>query len=438
MGPFRGVSTDSRQIGAGEVFVALAGPHHDGHDFANEAVARGARAVVVARDDLELPQDVASIRVPDTLEALGDLAAAYRRRLAVRVVAVTGSNGKTTTKEMIAAVLAACGAKVAKSAGTENNRVGVPLTILRLSGEERFAVVEMGMNRPGEIWRLAEIARPDVGVITNVGPAHLEGLGSLENVAAAKAELALGLPVGAPLVVNGDDPRVRAIADAYPGPTLRTGRDGEVRLRRARPVEGGLAQALEVEIDGERIELRLRCPGRHNVSNALLAAGVGRVLGVDPRTIAAGLEAFLPPPMRLERVVLPSGACLWNDAYNANPASVVAALEVLAAEPARRRLAVLGEMRELGEEAARWHREIGRAAAVAGVDRLVAVGGYAEETVAGAREAGLPPPRTAAFAEVAEAAEALRGELRAGDVVLVKASRAARLERLVAALQAES
>jgi len=211
-GPFRGFSTDSRSLGPDEVFVALKGPHFDGQEFLFDALRRGASAAVTLRDEPSAP--VALVRVDDGLRALGDLAAAYRRRLPVRVVGVTGSNGKTTTKEMIAAVLAADGARVAKSRGTENNLVGLPQTLLRLSGEEDFAVLEMGMNHAGEIWRLAEIAGPDVGVITNVGPAHLESLGSLENVAAAKEELALALPAHATLVLNGADPRLVAIGEA--------------------------------------------------------------------------------------------------------------------------------------------------------------------------------------------------------------------------------
>ena len=252
-GPFRAVSTDSRQIGVGDVFVALRGQRFDGHEFVGAALERGATAAMVEHE-VGLPGQAAWIRVGDGLRALGDLAAAWRRQLRVRVVGVTGSNGKTTTKEMIAAVLGASGAPVAKSRGTENNLIGLPQTLLRLTGEEAFAVLEMGMNHPGEIWRLAEIARPDVGVITNVGPAHLEGLGTLANVAAAKEELALALSSTATLVVNGADPRLQSIAGRFAGRVILVG-ERAIRALSASPLPDG--QRLEIEVDGRRTTLDL-------------------------------------------------------------------------------------------------------------------------------------------------------------------------------------
>ena len=431
-GPFGGVSTDSRQVNAGQVFVALRGPRYDGHDFVPQALGRGATAVVGERAAQEPPQGVAWLKVGDGLRALGDLAAARRRTLPVRVVGITGSNGKTTTKEMIASVLAASGAKVAKSPGTENNLVGLPRTLLGLSGDERYAVLEMGMNHPGEIWRLAEIARPDVGVITNVGPAHLEGLGGVANVAAAKGELALALSSGSTLIVNAADPWLVPLAESFAGRTILAGGDGPVRALSTEPATDG--QRLTIEIDGERVAVHLRARGAHNVANALLAAAVGSTLGLSVEAIAAGLAAFVPPPMRLEALSLPGGARILNDAYNANPASAAAALASLAAEPARRRIAVLGEMWELGAEAARYHRELGRDAAAAGVDLLIAVGRYAAEIGVGAEEAGLPPSRVKLSATAEEAAELVAAEIAAGDVVLVKGSRGARMEEVVRVL----
>jgi len=433
-GPFRGVSTDSRRIAAGEVFVALVGTRHDGHAYVPTAVAAGATAVVASRSDVDLPEGSAWLQVGDTLESFGDLASAYRRALATRVVAVTGSNGKTTTKEMIASVLAASGASIAKNVGTENNLVGVPQTLLRLGGEERYAVVEMGMNHPGEIWRLTEIARPDVGVITNVGPAHLEGLGTLANVAAAKGELALAMPAGSTLVVNGSDPWLVPLAASFPGRTIQTGENGPVRAIAAEPLEGQ-AQLLSLEIDGRTVDARLGCVGAHNVANALLAAAVGTAFGMDAATIAEGLERFEPPPMRLELVRLANGACLWNDVYNANPASIEAALTALAAEPAKRRVVVVGEMWELGEEEAKYHREVGRRVAELGLDLLLAVGRLADEVAAGARDGGLPSERVERFDAPAAAAARLRAMLREGDVVLVKGSRGARMEEVVTRLR---
>jgi len=438
-GPYRGLSTDSRQTAKGEAFLALTGPHFDGRNFVAAALERGAAAAIVgsegtgAPSDAPVPGSAAWIRVPDGLRALGDLAAVRRRELPLRVVGITGTNGKTTTKEMVAAVLAAPRgakvAKVAKSRGTENNLIGLPHTLLRLVGDEDFAVLEMGMNHPGEIWRLAEIARPDVGVITNVAPAHLEGLGSLANVAAAKEELALALAPTGTLVAAGGDPRVMAIAERFTGRVIVAG--GEGGIRAARVTQRPHGQKVEIEIDGRRASFELRIRGAHNVDNALLAAGVGVAFGLDLDAIVAGLEAFTPPPMRLETVELASGVRVLNDAYNANPASMSAAVAALAGEPGTRKIAVLGEMWELGEESARYHHEVGVAAGLARIDRLIAVGRHASELASGALEAGMARDAVERCETAAEAAERLAGALRAGDVVLVKGSRAAKMEAIV-------
>lgn len=434
-GPFRALSTDSRKTGPGEIFLALSGPNFDGHDFLAVALERGATAAIVARDRPAPRCDVAWLRVRDGLRSLGDLAAARRRSLAAHVVAVTGSNGKTTTKEMVASVLAASGKKVAKTQGTENNLVGLPQTILRLSGDEAFAVLELGMNHSGEIWRLAEIADPDVGVITNVGPAHLEGLGTIADVAAAKEELALAMRSNATLVLPAADPWLAPVAERFSGPRILVGEGGAVRALRVEALPGG--QRVELEIDGRRASVVLACVGAHNVANALLAAATGLALGLEPETIARGLEQFEPPPMRLEVVALAGGVRLLNDAYNANPASMAAALTALAAEAASRRIAVLGEMWELGARAAQFHRDVGRAAAEAGVDLLLAVGRFRREIGSAAVAAGLPAARIRELEGTEEAALVLRSDLREGDVVLVKGSRGARMEEIVRALQDE-
>jgi len=430
-GPFTSVSTDSRRTGAGDVFVALRGPRFDGHEFVGEALARGAGAAVVEHETGPASAS-ACIRVGETMRALGDLAAAWRRRLAVRIVGVTGSNGKTTTKEMIAAVLGASGARVAKSRGTENNLIGVPQTLLRLSGEEAFAVLEMGMNHPGEIWRLAEIARPNVGVITNVGPAHLEGLGSLANVAAAKEELALALAPTATLVVNAADPRLKSIAGRFAGRVIAAG-EGAIRARGASPLPEG--QRLEIEVEGHKATVDLAIRGKHNVDNALLAVAVGVAFELPLEVIVAGLSRFTPPAMRLEAVRLSNGARILNDAYNANPASMEAALAALGAEAGRRRIAVLGEMWELGEAAARYHREVGAAAQRLGVDVLVAVGMHAEALAAGALEAGMAARAVERLATAADAAHWLAAHLESDDVVLIKGSRAAKMEQILERLR---
>ena len=434
-GPFLSVSTDSRTAQPGDVFVALGGPRFDGNQFVSGALQRGATAAIVSDGVVPSPGSAAWIRVPDGLRALGDLAAARRRSLTAEIVGVTGSNGKTTTKDMIAAVLGATGHKVAKSVGNENNLIGLPRTILRLAGDERFAVLEMGMNHAGEIWRLAQIARPHVGVITNVGPAHLEGLGSLANVAAAKEELALALPSGATLVVNGDDPRLAEAAARFSGRKISVGSSGTVRATAVTAIEDG--QHLEIELERSKISVRLNARGAHNVQNALLAAATGHALGLDAETIARGLEAFRAPPMRLEIVRLPNGARILNDAYNANPASMEAALIALSAEPAVRRIAVLGDMWELGVEEARYHREVGAAAARARVDWLVAVGKNADEMAAGALGAGIRGEIVSRCSSANEAADLLAERLRDHDVVLVKGSRGARMETVVERLRGE-
>jgi len=288
-------------------------------------------------------------------------------------------------------------------------------------------VLEMGMNRPGEIWRLAEIADPDVGVITNVGPAHLEGLGTLTNVAAAKGELALALSARATLIVNGNDPLLLPIAAAFPGKKIRVGLDPAVEVVAGEAL-GSAGQDLTLSIGGRRVGCRLALAGEHNAGNAALAAAVGFALGLDAGTIAAGLTSFVPPPMRLERVTLPSGAVLVNDAYNANPASMAAALAVLAGETAKRRIAVFGTMRELGVESPRYHREVGAVAAARGLDLLIAVGTEAAAIADGALAAGLAPACVEHVADTRAAAELLAPTLGAGDLVLIKGSRGAGME----------
>ena len=440
---FAGVTTDSRGLRPGELFVAIRGEAHDGHDFLGDAAERGAGAVVVERAHAERPLRCGVIAVRDTLAALGDLAAFHRRRCRPRIVAVTGSNGKTTTKEMLAAILArAFGpGRVLRTTGTQNNLVGLPLTLLRLAGTEEAAILELGMNGPGEIWRLAQIAEPDVGVITCVAPAHLEGLGSIHGVAEAKAELYRRLRPSATAVVNADDPLVSASARAFPGRKVPFGMApaAGVTVGAQGIVDRGL-EGTEFRLVVERREatIRLAVPGRHNVTNALAAAAAAHALGVDIAAVQAGLEAFQPPGMRMEVTQLPTGVTVLNDAYNANPASMAAALSTLAASRGRRRLAALGEMRELGEEAPRAHRELGAAAAEARLDALFLLGPHAAEVRAGAEAAGLPAERITIAASHDELAARLAAYCRAGDLVLLKGSRGAAMEEVLRRLTAEA
>jgi len=405
---FPGVTTDSRALGAGELFVAIRGDTHDGHAFVADAAGRGAGAVVVEQPLERAAPGCGVILVRDTLAALGHLAAFHRRRRRPRVVAITGSNGKTTTKEMLAAIL-----ERAPGAG----RV---LT-------DAIAVVELGMNGPGEIWRLAEIAEPDIGVITCVAPAHLERLGSIHGVAEAKAELYRRLRPSATAVVNADDPLVVAAADAFPGRKVPFGTGGGLPVAAAGIADRGL-EGIDFQLVVERREapVRLAVPGRHNVTNALAAAAAAHVLGVELEVVRAGLEAFQPP-----------GMTVLNDAYNANPASMAAALRTLATSRGRRRLAVLGEMRELGAEAACAHRDLGTTAAAANLDALFVLGEHAAEVRAGAEAAGMAPDRIVVAQSHDDLAAQLRAQCRPGDLVLLKGSRGAAMEEVLRRLETE-
>ncbi|HYR95990.1 MAG TPA: UDP-N-acetylmuramoyl-tripeptide--D-alanyl-D-alanine ligase [Candidatus Binatus sp.] len=440
---FTGVTTDTRGVRPGELFVAIRGEAHDGHDFLADAAQRGAGAVLVERAHAERPLACGVIAVRDTLAALGDLAAFHRRRHRPRVVAVTGSNGKTTTKEMLAAILerAFGPGRVLRTTGTQNNLVGLPLTLLRLGGGEEAAILELGMNGPGEIWRLAQIAEPDVGVITCVAPAHLEGLGSIHGVAEAKAELYRRLRPSATAVVNADDPLVSASARAFPGRKVSFGTADALELAvGARAIADHGLDGTEFHLVVERrdVPVRLAVPGRHNVTNALAAAAAAHALGVGIDAVAAGLEAFQPPGMRMEVTHLPNGVTVLNDAYNANPASMAAALRTLAASRGRRRVAVLGEMRELGAESARAHRELGVAAAAASVDALFLLGEHAETVRAGAESAGLPADRVVVAASHEDLAGRLLGYCRPGDLILLKGSRGAAMEQVLRRLQTDA
>jgi UDP-N-acetylmuramoyl-tripeptide--D-alanyl-D-alanine ligase len=433
------VCTDTRRLRDGEIFLALRGPNHDGHAFVREAIGRGAAALVVENGRAgEVPSDAAVtvIEVEDTLRSYGELAAHHRHRCRLKVAAVTGSNGKTTTKEMIASILgAAVGTeRVLKTTGTENNLVGVPLTLLRARGTERLAVLEMGMNAPGEIWRLAEIADPDVGVVTCVAPAHIAGLGSVEGVARAKGELFRRLRPTAVAVVNDDDPHVRPLADGFAGRTVRFGAGTGFRAEGVRPLEAA-GVAFTLIMNGTRLDLRLPLPGVHNVSNALAAAAVARELGVSGDAIVAGLENLPPLPMRMQVETLPGSVTVINDAYNANPASMRSALALLAELRGEPRIAVLGAMRELGEASPELHREVGRAAAAAGLATLVVVGAEAEPIAVGARDAGMPASAVREVASQSAAAAVVRELVRPGACVLVKGSRGARMEEVVTHLR---
>jgi UDP-N-acetylmuramoyl-tripeptide--D-alanyl-D-alanine ligase len=434
---FRGVTSDSRALEAGELFVAIRGETHDGHAFVAQAAERGAAAVLVEHGAATGELRCGVVAVRDTLAALGDLAAWHRRRSPATVLAVAGSNGKTTTKEMLAEILRhAFGAEaVLQTVGTQNNLLGLPFTLLRLA-RERVAVVELGMNGPGEVWRLAAIAAPDAGVITCVAPEHLEGVGSLHGAAEAEAELFRRLRPSATAVVNADDPLVAAAADCVSGTVLRFGTDGDVSA--ADVVDRGYeGTTFTLRIAARWTPVRLPIPGRHNVTNALAAAAMAHVAGAPLAAIRSGLEAFTGPGMRMEVVRLASGVTVLNDAYNANPASMAAALQTLTASAAVRRLAALGDMLELGDATEDAHRELGAVAAAANLDALFLLGAQAALVEAGALAAGMARERIVRGTDHETLGRALSATCHAGDLVLLKGSRGSAMEKLLVALRGE-
>lgn len=438
--PLGGVFTDSRESLPGGLFVALSGENFDGARFCRAAVDGGARAVLVDRSawpaglNGELPDEACVIGVLDSLTALGDLAAWHRRRYPVRLVAVTGSNGKTSTKEMIAAVLGGA-PDVLFNRGNFNNLIGMPRALLGLRPEHTYAVMEMGMNTPGEIDRLAQVAGPQLGVITNVHPVHLEGLGTIQAVARAKGELLEHVePTGA-VVLNADDPCVMQQASRTRARIVTFGQSpaADVRIADVRQREHDLAFELHLESGPLSIELpRL---GVHNASNAAAAAAIGMIEELDPSLIKDRLETAPAPPMRME--VLELGQTkLLVDCYNANPRSVQAALTTVGQLPCKgQRLAVLGDMLELGQASAQLHRQVGRAAAEAGLDGLCAFGPEAVEIAAGAREAGLS--EVLHTESISEAGDWAANKLTPGACLLLKGSRGMRLERLAESLAAQ-
>ena len=414
-----GWSIDSRTIAPGDLFFALHGPQFDGHDYAEAALAKGAVGAVVDRD-LRLPGQLV---VADTLAALQKLAAWARCRWGGRVVAVTGSAGKTTTKDVIANLLAV-EMVVGKTIGNLNNHFGLPLSILRLPDESRAAVVEMGMNHAGEIRALARIARPDIGVVTNVGYAHVEAFGSIEGVARAKRELIEELPPEGTAVLNADDRLVAQFGSLHGGRivTFGLGENADVR-----------AENVEFGSDGVRFRCRgaeFESPlvGRHGLLNVLAGLAVADVFGVAPERLRDAVRSLSPGKMRGERLEH-NGVTIWNDSYNSNPEAARAMLDVLRETPARRRIAVLGEMLELGQSTEPLHREVGKYAAMEGIDVLIGIRGAARFMVEEAVTAGLSDDAAFFFEDPVTAGDFLRGMLRTGDAVLFKGSRGVKVER---------
>lgn len=439
---FGDVVTDSTQVKNASVFVALKGERHDGHRFIPDALRRGAACVIVHRP---LPAlrwgSAAVIKVPDTLRALGDLAHHRRERFAPRVLAITGSNGKTTTKEMVWAILEEASlageklhGKILKTEGNFNNLVGLPLTLLRLRPRDKIAVVELGTNHPGEIQRLAEIADPDFGIVTSVAAAHLEGLSSLAGVAREKGALYRNVRSTGAIAVNLDDARVHNLAASFKGKKITYGRRGFVRALSWR-MRGTRGIDLTLQAGRERCHVLLNYLGQHNISNALGAAALTLGAGVKLAAVRRGLAKAKPFSMRMQ-IESWRDIGIINDAYNANPASMKAALRTLAEiKPRGRRIAVLGDMFELGRHRAREHRSLGEAAADAAIDRLYLLGAQSAAVRRGALSAGLRPEQIIIGKDHADLAGLLRGYLKRGDWLLFKGSRGMKMEQVLQALR---
>jgi UDP-N-acetylmuramoyl-tripeptide--D-alanyl-D-alanine ligase len=435
-----GIYTDSRLLEPGAAFVAFTGEHVDGHGYLDKAIDSGARALLITRPAEEFPEtsalaaqrNVAIVHVADARAALQDLARYHRERLFCPVIGITGSTGKTTTKEFVTAVLGSQ-LRVVSTVGNRNNEIGVPLTVMDAGADTDVLVVEMGMRGRGQIAELCDIARPTIGLVTNIGVSHIELLGDQESIASAKAELVEAIADDGVVFLNGDD----AFSD-----TLQI-------ASRARVVRYGISETCEIcardiEVDDQShatfeivagnvtVPISLAVPGRHNVYNALAATALGLHLGLDGTAISESLACATAGDMRMQTFTSASGVYVINDAYNANPTSMRAAVETLVGTTtAKRRIAVLGDMAELGSLAELAHFNIGEEIAAMPVDLLVTVGERAARIADGARAGGMNPERIRPCATADEASEVLDDELAPGDAVLVKASRVMELERVV-------
>jgi UDP-N-acetylmuramoyl-tripeptide--D-alanyl-D-alanine ligase len=436
---FEGVSIDTRTLTAGELFVAIRGPNHDAHDYLAAAAAAGAAGFLI-ETGRAVPEALARLPVleaADTTRALGDLGAGHRAGFAGPVVAITGSNGKTTTKEMCAAILEAAGPAL-KTRGNLNNQFGLPLTLLSREPQHERIVVELGMNHRGEIAELARIAAPTIGAVTNIGTAHVEYLGSREAIAEEKGDLLAALPPSGTAVVNADDDFAESLAGRTRARVVRFGRGpgAAVRAEAVRSTPDGFA--FELVAPQGRTAAGVAGLGDPTLANALCAAAAALAAGASLAQVAAGLAAYRPVHGRLERRRLASGIVLIDDSYNANPQSMEVALRLLAHSGSGRRIAVLGDMGELGPAAAKAHREAGRLVAALRLDHLVAVGALAPLVAEGAAEAGMPADRIAVVATSQEAARPVLALARPGDWVLIKGSRSMRMERVAEGLGPEA
>ena len=424
------VSTDSRKLRPGCLFVPWAGERFDGHDFIEQALAGGAAGCLCARPPAELRPDKFYIQVPDTRLALRDLASAYRDRFSIPFVQITGSVGKTTTKEMLAAVLGAK-LRVYKTPENFNNDIGTPLTLLGLAPEHQAAVIETGMNHFGEIRYLGEMVRPDIAVISNIGDAHVEFLGSRQGILQAKCEILENLKPEGLLVLNGDDPLLDTVE--APFRTVRCGQSEQCQVRITELSDHGV-EGITCAVTTEKDVYRLSvpAPGEHMAYSASMAVAVGEELGLSREEIVRGAAAYEPAGSRMRVVRLGSGRLILDDCYNANPQSVTAALEVLAKTECGRKAAVLGDMGELGALTEQAHYNMGALAAMLGVDFVVAIGEKAARIADGALESG---GSAAHFAAWGEAMPEVLAQLGPDTAMLVKASHAMHFEKIVEQLK---
>ncbi|MCK4259015.1 MAG: UDP-N-acetylmuramoyl-tripeptide--D-alanyl-D-alanine ligase [Halanaerobiales bacterium] len=424
---FSGVSIDSRKIESGQLFFAIVGEKMDGHKFVEDALIQGGTgAIVDCEMDIELKEGQFLIKVKDTTSALQDLAHYYRKKFDIKVVGITGSAGKTTTKDMIASVLREK-YNVLKTEGNLNNYYGLPLTLFQLKSEHEVLVVEMGMSDLKEIELLAKLAEPEFGVVTNIGHSHLEHLKTLDNVVLAKQELIENLVGQRIAILNVDDYRVRKMS-ALADQAVFFGMD-ELANYRALKVDQNELKGMKIILEGEKISFDIPLPGEHNVYNALAAIAVGRVLGVSFSKIQEGLKNFQPSKMRMNISKLGENITLLNDAYNANPDSMQANLEVLA-NCSGRKIAVVGDMLELGSFAEKSHFDIGRFAALKGIDLIFIKGDYRKFVAEGAVAGGLSSDKIFTFASNLKLAEQLLDVVQPGDTILIKGSRGMKMEEV--------
>jgi UDP-N-acetylmuramoyl-tripeptide--D-alanyl-D-alanine ligase len=424
---FNGVSTDTRTLKAGNLFVALQGDNFDAHDYLVRAMDSGALGVIISKQEAYVPEKLTVILVEDTLVAFQALAKLHRQRFALPLIGITGSNGKTTTKDMTAAVLSVK-YQVLKTEANFNNDIGLALTLLKLNEQHQVGVLEMGMRGVGEIKRLAGVALPTIGVITNVGETHIELLGSVENIGAAKAELVAEIGDQGLVVLNYDLPLVRDMANVAIGKVVFYGLEVGADVQAVNIVSEGTRTFFDCISSAGTFRVGLEAMGQHNVYNALAAITVGLELGLSPAEVCSGLEQFVPGAMRLQ--ILSIGEyVIINDAYNASPLSMRAAIDTLGTAARGRKVTVLGDMLELGIFAMEAHRRIGRQLAQVGVQVVITVGEMAKHIAAAALECGVAV--TVACATHEEAQEALHKLIRPGDTILVKGSRGMKMETII-------